>query len=238
MVEASKNRDNRQFQGINNDLGQALAGVEDNRGLATVGQNITADIKEGTKKLASGDRLISRSGNERLIIDVDKGTAVYLSNRGDLIQTERRGNVPVDELLKNEGLSFFRGDEKAAKIAADNAMKINSGEFKGVLYSESIGGNAGVGSAAVNGMIDREGRIVTFGNIQDIRPKVADVDGKLDRGELYQFSIKVKMADYSQQKETYKLSDVGTLYTGKQVPIVAAQRLLKSIEEANKNPTV
>lgn len=58
--------------------------------------------------------------------------------------------------------------------------------FNDVWIGESVGGNAGDGYSAVNGVIDLDGKIISFGNIQDI-PK--DIRDKLNTGKAYRFSI-------------------------------------------------
>ena len=56
-----------------------------------------------------------------------------------------------------------------AKILA----RLEGPEFADVLMLESIGGNAGAGSAGVNAYADRAtGDIIQFGNVQDLRPEV------------------------------------------------------------------
>lgn len=61
--------------------------------------------------------------------------------------------------------------------------------FNEVFINESVGGNAGDGYAAINGAIDRNGKIISFGNIQDIPSEVV---AKLRNGEAYRFSVNAK----------------------------------------------
>ena len=74
-----------------------------------------------------------------------------------------------------------------------NVKMIFSDEFNEVLYTESVGGNAGEEHAAVNGVMDAEGRIIAFGNSQDLKLRIPGWDKKLSNGTLYEFTIRTKM---------------------------------------------
>jgi hypothetical protein len=79
------------------------------------------------------------------------------------------------------------------QIAEDNAdlilNPVKNREFVNVRMGESMGGNAGDGYSGVNAVIDNNGKIVSFGNIQDLAPEIKT---KLNNGELKEISIQVK----------------------------------------------
>jgi hypothetical protein len=79
------------------------------------------------------------------------------------------------------------------QIAKDNAdlilNPVKNREFVNVRMGESMGGNAGDGYSGVNAAIDNNGKIVSFGNIQDLAPEIKT---KLNNGELKRLTIQVK----------------------------------------------
>jgi len=93
-----------------------------------------------------------------------------------------------------------------------NLHMLDSPAFSAVLYAESIGGNAGAGHAAVNGVMDRNGAIVAFGNIQNLRslPHIRekmgrDVDDCLSKGILFEFIIRVKILENAEKGPDYEV---------------------------------
>lgn len=75
------------------------------------------------------------------------------------------------------------------QVLRTNHDLITAPEFRQHVLAESVSGNAGEGRAAVNAAIDKQGRVVQFGNRQDF-PE--DVQRKLDSGEYSQASFIVK----------------------------------------------
>jgi len=113
-----------------------------------------------------------------------------------------------------------------AEIVGENVAKIFSKEFNEVLLDESIGGNAGEGHAAVNGAIDAEGKIIIFGNIQDLPQHIRD---KLNSGELYNFGIRVNVqVEQDENKYGY--------YVSERTPAFVKRILRHTVEIASKIP--
>jgi len=80
------------------------------------------------------------------------------------------------------------------EIVWDNVDKLLSSQFRDTLSMESISGNAGEGYAAVNGVMDEQGRIVAFGNIQNLpRDTQERIEGQGGSSPLYMFGVPVKV---------------------------------------------
>lgn len=74
--------------------------------------------------------------------------------------------------------------------ALKNKEKVLSPDFRHVLERESVGGNAGSHHAAVNGIIDANGNIVSFGNEEFSKPEIAK---GVKEGSLFDFSFLVNV---------------------------------------------
>lgn len=72
-----------------------------------------------------------------------------------------------------------------------NRDVLESPAFREAVLGESVSGNAGTGRAAVNAVIDKDGKIVRLGNIQDF-PE--DLQAKIRAGKYDQVAILVKDA--------------------------------------------
>lgn len=84
----------------------------------------------------------------------------------------------------------------APELTPEQVLRVNhdllsTPEFRERILGESVGGNAGEGRAAVNAAIDKQGKVVRLGNIQDFPQEVRD---KLDRGEYFPASFIVRDA--------------------------------------------
>jgi hypothetical protein len=113
------------------------------------------------------------------------------------------------------------------KIIKYNTDRMGSEEFQKILLDESIGGPAaGPGHAAVNGYIDPEGKIVAFGNIGDVRKRIADVEEQVKDKELFDFTIRVKV--FQKQGPRYEV-------IFKSNPSASAKdRLERAVKEADR----
>lgn len=90
--------------------------------------------------------------------------------------------------LKQQETADRLGDLAKQGLLEYNAARINSPDFWNVLLTESIGGNAGTGHAAVNMVVDRQGRIIDVGNIQDYSQ---DVRQKIDEQDYFEITFRV-----------------------------------------------
>ncbi|MCH7761472.1 class I SAM-dependent methyltransferase, partial [candidate division TA06 bacterium] len=118
--------------------------------------------------------LLERNGFEILDIDVK-------SEHG----TGKTGNwVYAFARKPKQALISITDTDQEAQIIRQDVQMIFAREFNHVLLEESIGGSAGEGHSAVNGVVDPDGRILKFANYQDLPPDLRD---RLDRGELYEF---------------------------------------------------
>lgn len=105
-------------------------------------------------------------------------------------------NGPSLEAMASDSLDVdtkpvrIKNVDPAHQATVDANLNVVRGEkFNQVLTTESIGGNAGHGHAAVNVVLDQDGRIVVVGNIQNFP---ADVRKKIDDRTYTQGTFRVR----------------------------------------------
>lgn len=79
-------------------------------------------------------------------------------------------------------------EKYAEEIVEDIVEKLRESRWKEVLRRESIGGNAGPNRAAINCFVEKEtGRIMMFGNLQDLPKEVTANPNNTEAIFIYNF---------------------------------------------------
>jgi len=100
-----------------------------------------------------------------------------------------------------------------------NRKQLDSPKFREMRMMESVSGNAGPDRLAVNIAVDKEGRVVAIGNIQDLAPKTQQ---RMRRGELHRVAAIVRYPDLTIER-----------FAGERVPESVLKVLRKSLEAAS-----
>ncbi len=141
--------------------------------------------------------------------------------------SEIKGSSPVSETQTTAGSPIL--DEE---ITRSNNGKIFSDDFRNVLFKESMGGNAGRNRAAVNGLADKSGRIIIFGNLQNF-PQ--EIQKKYHESEYYQFTILVTFGrGFGRGITEYALFIEDQPLLGEPMPETARAALQESVDTANQ----
>jgi len=124
-------------------------------------------------------------------------------------------------------LRVYKNWRQKNRIVRKNVESIFSSEFQHVWGSESIGGNAGVGHSAVNGVMAADGEIVEFGNRQELSPRNQERVYSRESDRTYEFTIRVKVFGNSE----------GPIYEGFMrgaVPKKASSVFIRSVKKADR----
>ena len=127
-----------------------------------------------------------------VVVCVATSTLFAASHDSHICPCETSTLAP-ESRFSNKKMTETRKDKPASEsndIIAANVVSLSSDQFKTALTGESMGGNAGPGHAAVNGVVDKDGRFVIFGNWQDYPPEIKN---EIKEGRLYAFTIRVKI---------------------------------------------
>lgn len=167
----------RQARNAGRELPAWMRGVQEEREIvpieALAQENIPAAAQQALARAETiiaagppvrGERFVEALG---LIQDTEK--RAYLMRHFS-------GALP-DEISLSNALAVL-GERSAERAGI-------AGDLQRVMTKESIGGNAGPGHVAVNGYFDDQGRIIAFGNVQDLP---ADV---VARGRRFALSVDV-----------------------------------------------
>jgi hypothetical protein len=144
--------------------------------------------------------------------------------------TRKRDKFTITDLGSSNGTFITKISESDPPscdkddIIKKNIEKIFSRDFREVLLYESIGGNAGPGHAGVNGYADKNGRIICFGNYQDLPDSIRK------NNELFPIAVRVRV--FGNVKEPkYEFSDYfGSLKNYEEISKVISE----AVSEANK----
>ncbi|MFC1576426.1 tetratricopeptide repeat protein [Candidatus Omnitrophota bacterium] len=204
--------------------------IAESLGGAKVDTDITHDIIISNTQLQPGDRVVSKSGTERIIVKIDgKKVYFFVLRNGVINKSEIRDESSILNSLSRKIAMAYRL-EASDEIVKHNIKHIFSKDFIKVRNSESIGGNVPDG-ACVNGVMNRNGALVASGNPQDVLREMPDMVDKQERGELYECGV---IAAGWADTEGYRLAHISSYQRNQSVPSIAIQRFILSIAEADK----
>jgi hypothetical protein len=138
----------------------------------------------------------------------------------------------IEQLLQQpEDKTQEDSGDTSALILADNVKTLFGPTFYEVLGRESIGGNAGRNHAGVSGVIDGAGRIIAFGNLQDLS---LDIRARLERNEVYLFLLRVGV-QFKRGKEHISMLPISFEAVRDDLLPAVPQRILRhTVDEANR----
>jgi len=141
------------------------------------------------------------------------------------------------EVLYEKHVAKYAGSPVANEsIVDENYKKILSPDFINVLFKESIGGNAGLNRAAVNGLVDSSGKIVVFGNLQNFSPEIKE---GYHGGKYYDFTILVTFGKgFGNGITEYTLFVDSEPLLGTPMPADTRAVLQSSIDKTNQKITI
>lgn len=197
------------------------------------------DVTEGIKggaQLEPG-HIVRIDGEEKVVQEVDDRRVRFVPTLStqDLARRDFTGGL-IDEEEKDTVMGRVQNDEAAVYRVEDSEEIIRDGVRAVFADAGKAGlresmGRAPKGYIAVNGIMDRAGRIEVFKNVGRLSETAQE---KIGAGELYKFTFLIKAKQDGDLERQYCRLNHVEIINGHRPPAIAVQRLSMTAREVNK----